>query len=310
MAENPTSDSNREQAEGMIGPQPRQRVRILYEKGEGIKFISHLDEFRMWERTLRRADLPLLYKQGFNPQPHMQFASPLGVGFTGTREPIDITFSPPIALEELQERIQAKLPPAVKLHQITEVPLKTKSLQSLLIGAEYTIIIYAEPGELDAALISNRIEDLLAQNEIVRERERKGAKYTYNLRPLIFELRYEGYIEESEEHHIFLRVQQREGATGRPDEVVSALGLEQYARTLCRKRLYLSSQPEDVALFTQYPVISKAEITLEEAPRRSKRRGRKGRKRKRGAANGNSAQLSKYAGEARSINERAADEFN
>ena len=66
--------------------QPRQRIRLIYEKGEAIKFISHMDEFRLWERTLRRANLPLLYKLGFNPQPFMQFASPLGVdSFSGAR---------------------------------------------------------------------------------------------------------------------------------------------------------------------------------------------------------------------------------
>ena len=305
MSENPISKVNKESTE----PPPRQRVRILYEKGEGIKFISHLDEFRMWERTLRRADLPLLYKQGFNPQPHMQFASPLGVGFTGVREPIDITFSPPLPLEELRGRIQAKLPPAAKLHDIVEVPLKTESLQSLLIGADYTVLIYAEPGEIDAALIPTRIAEVLEQTEIVRERERKGQKYKYNLRPLIFDLRYEGYTEESEEHRIFLRVQQRDGATGRPDEVVSALGLEHYARTLCREQLYLSNLSEDVELFADYPVVSKAEIILEEQPRRSKKRRGRGGKQKRGKGEG-ATQESKYAGEIRSINERAADEFN
>ena len=63
-----------------------QRVRFSYEKGEAIKFISHQDESRLWERTLRRANLPLLYKRGFNPQPHIQFAAPLGLGMTGTHE--------------------------------------------------------------------------------------------------------------------------------------------------------------------------------------------------------------------------------
>src|SRR6187397_1036529 len=81
---------------------PRQFVRIVYAKTESIKFISHHDEFRLWERTLRRADLPLLYKQGFNPQPHMQFASPLGVGITGSNEPIDIVLSPPVPLDEVR----------------------------------------------------------------------------------------------------------------------------------------------------------------------------------------------------------------
>ena len=86
-----------------------------YEKGESIKFISHQDEFRAWERALRRADLPLLYKQGFNPQPHIQFASPLGVGFSGACELVDITFSPPLALDELYDRIQAGLPPGLRI---------------------------------------------------------------------------------------------------------------------------------------------------------------------------------------------------
>ncbi|MCB0113931.1 MAG: DUF2344 domain-containing protein, partial [Caldilineaceae bacterium] len=53
-----------------VTEQEKQRVRFTYAKGEAVKFISHQDEFRLWERTLRRAGLPLLYKQGFNPQPH------------------------------------------------------------------------------------------------------------------------------------------------------------------------------------------------------------------------------------------------
>src|SRR5262245_50637080 len=118
---------------------PRQRLRLLYEKGEAVKFIAHQDEHRLWERTLRRADLPLLYKQGFNPQPHITFASPLGVGITGINEPVDITLSPPLPVMEVWERINDKLPPGVQLHSIYEIPLKAPALQSLLIGADYTI---------------------------------------------------------------------------------------------------------------------------------------------------------------------------
>ncbi|HRJ45110.1 MAG TPA: TIGR03936 family radical SAM-associated protein, partial [Caldilineaceae bacterium] len=112
-------------------PLPRQRVRLTYEKGEAIKFIGHQDEFRLWERTLRRADLPLLYKQGFNPQPHIQFAAPLGLGMTGRAEQIDVTFSPPVPLDELAGRIREKLPPGALLHGLAEVELKTKALQGL-----------------------------------------------------------------------------------------------------------------------------------------------------------------------------------
>ena len=227
----------------------------------------------------------------------MQFASPLGVGFTGRNEPVDITFSPPLPLDELAERIRAKLPPGAAIHGIEEVPLKTESLQSVLIGADYTLIIYAEPSELAVDDLTERIGRLLAAESMPRERQRKGRKYVYNLRPLIFELTYQGYDAQAEEHRIFLRVQQREGATGRPDEVVDALGLDDYARTLRRDRLYFSNVEEDVATFAAYPVVTKESVLISAEPRR--RKARRGRDRQR----------SKPKDEGRTISERAGDEF-
>jgi radical SAM-linked protein len=272
----------------------RQRVRIHYEKGESIKFISHQDEFRLWERALRRAGLPLLYKQGFNPQPHIQFASPLAVGTTGIREPIDITLCPPLSLAVLEKRIQAALPPGVTLHALAEVPLKAPALQSLLIGADYTILIYAKAGEIAEEFLQTRIEDFLSMDEIWRERERKGRLYRYNLRPLVFELSYTGYVQAREEHCISLRVQQRSGATGRPDEVVAALGFDDYARTLRRERLYLASEAADVALFASYPAVSQEQIATSPVETRRRRRRRRNQR----------------SPEPRTISERAADEFD
>ena len=293
------TDYDLDPADTSATEQPRQRIRLIYAKGELVKFISHQDEFRLWERTLRRANLPLLYKQGFNPQPFMQFASPLGVGITGLREPVDITLSPPVPLAEVERLIREKLPPGVHLQTIEEVPLKTSALYSLLIGADYTILLYAEPGELASSLITQRIKEFLAQPEIVRERERKGEKYTYNLRPLVFVLRYDGYDSASEEHRIFLRVQQREGATGRPDEVVAALGFDDFARTLRRDSLYRSDQPADVATFAAYPVISQAEIQPTKSSRRKPKWGYKRQPPKEQAT----------VATGRSISERAGDEF-
>ena len=101
-------------------------------------------------------------------------------------------------------------------------------------------------------------------------------------------------------------MQQRAGATGRPDEVIDALGFDDFARTLRRDSLYFAGNAEDEALFAGYPVIEKEAITKYLSPRRSKRR-----RPKRGQSRG---QAAKYAREAqdvgRSINERAADEFD
>ena len=281
---------------------PRQYLRILYAKGEAIKFISHHDEFRLWERTLRRADLPLLYKQGFNPQPHMQFASPLGVGITGAAELLDLTLCPPVPLDEVRRLLVAKLPPGAQLVALDELPAKPASLQSRLIGSDYTILIYATDSELVPALLEERIAALLAQPIIWRERERKGESYTYNLRPLVFELCYAGYDAIAEEHRIFLRVQQRSGATGRPDEVVDALGLDDFARTLRRERVYLDGIEEDVAVFAAYPVVTQREIAGKRGAGRSLRDEYK-------AATRKSPTLAPGGVGMRTINERAGDEF-
>lgn len=272
----------------------RQRVRVRYEKGESIKFISHQDEFRAWERALRRADVPLLYKQGFNPQPHIQFASPLGVGFTGVQEVVDITFSPPIPLIELRQRIAASLPPGLTLHSLEQTPLKGPAMQSLLIGADYSLTIYARPDEIKQEEIEQRVQVFLDATEFWRTRERKGRSYCYNLRPLVLELDYRGVAPDSEEHRIFLRVQQRAGATGRPDEVISELGLDDYARSLCRDRLYFEDSLHDLSQFAKYPVVAKEEIASLPGgrPRHTRKRTRIP----------NDPQV-------RSISERAGDEF-
>jgi len=275
---------------------PRQYIRILYAKGEAVKFISHHDEFRLWERALRRADLPLLYKQGFNPQPHMQFAAPLGVGITGAREPLDIVLASPLPVEEVTARLRAKLPPGVSLVDVRELPGKPTALQNLIIGADYAIVLYAEPGEIDGAGLQARIDRLLATDEIWRVRERKGKPYAYNLRPLVLDLRYTGYDAATEEHRIFLRVQMRSGATGRPDEVVDALGLDDFPRTLRREYLYFEDVADDVAVMAAYPVVEQAQVA---------------------APKGMLQQVSRVAPAAetrrrggRSLGERAADEFD
>ena len=155
---------------------PRQYIRIVYAKTESIKFISHHDEFRLWERTLRRADLPLLYKQGFNPQPHMQFASPLGVGITGERELLDITLSPPVPLDELRSALEAKLGSRRPSRLADRAGQKTASVQGLLIGADYTILIYAAPGEIEPAAIESA-------SRTFSPRRRSGANASAKARP-------------------------------------------------------------------------------------------------------------------------------
>ncbi len=279
---------------------PRQRVRFVYEKGEAIKFIGPKDEARAWERTLRRAGLPLLYKQGFNPQPHIQFAAPLGLGMTGAREIVDVVFSPPVPVAELERRIREKLPPGMRLIGLEEIPLKAPTLQSRTIGADYTLVIHATQEELPPAQVQEHLRGFLEAQAIWRTRVRKGRPYQYNLRPLVLELAYRGYDPEDEAHRIFLRVQMRPGAAGRPDEVVEAMGLGDFARTLRRERIYFAGAPEDEAVFQAYAVVSQEAITRPGPEGRGPGPGSRRRSRKKRATRPKGL---------KSFAEKAADEF-
>ena len=92
--------------------------------------------------------------------------------------------------------------------------------------------------------------------------------------------------------------QRCKGATGRPDEVLAALGLDDFARTLRRERLYYSNEPDDVATFAGYPIVTQQEITLEQAARQAKGWGKEP-----------SVQVDKPQEIGRSISARAGDEF-
>ena len=60
------------------------RLRIKFSRGEQLKFLSHLDLMRLWERALRRAGINPAYSEGFSPHPRISLAAPLAVGVTKT----------------------------------------------------------------------------------------------------------------------------------------------------------------------------------------------------------------------------------
>ncbi|MFN2265763.1 MAG: TIGR03936 family radical SAM-associated protein, partial [Anaerolineales bacterium] len=62
------------------------RIRVKFAKTEPMRFTSHLDLYRAWERLLRRADLSLVFSQGYNPRPKLQLAAPLALGITSQAE--------------------------------------------------------------------------------------------------------------------------------------------------------------------------------------------------------------------------------
>lgn len=211
---------------------PRQRLRITFARGERLKYISHLDLARAWERAFRRAGLPLAYSQGFNPRPRLQIAAGLPVGVVGQAELLDVWLTEPLPPDEALGRLRPVLPPGLEVSVAREVDLRAPSLQSQLRAADYRIVVYTqEPFELLRA----RVQRLLEAPALLRRRQHKGKWQTYDLRPLIHDIT----VEPGEEGQqvLVVRLQASPQGAGRPDEVVDALGLAPSAHTITRTNL-------------------------------------------------------------------------
>jgi len=204
------------------------RFRIVFSKLGDARYAGHLDLHKSWERTLRRAGTPLVYSQGFHPQPKIQLASALPLGFTSSAEVADIWLREEWDAQELKNRVSDKLPPGIEVQRVEQIVRKEKSLQSQLRAAEYQVRVECE-AEISLA---ERVGSLLAQAELPRERRGKE----YNLRPLIEHLEVDASNGEAD-FHLSMRLTAREGATGRPEEVLSALGLDECHTQVHRSKL-------------------------------------------------------------------------
>jgi radical SAM-linked protein len=216
-------------AEGQM--QKTFRFRVLYKKLEPVKYTSTLDLHKLWERLLRRARIPLAYSQGFNKQPKITQANPLPLGFTSEGEMIDIWLEEDLPPDTTLGRIRAFSPPGIEAAHVTPIDLKERSLPAQVVASEY-IGFWLE--EMNTGSLEQRVKELLEKSSVPMERRGKQ----YDLRPLIEDLS----VSRVQRHPLALvmRLASRHGATGRPDEVVSALELDPYDFKFHRLRLILS----------------------------------------------------------------------
>jgi radical SAM-linked protein len=187
------------------------RIRITFSKQGPLRYTGHLDLHKLWERAARRAELPLAYSQGFHPQPRMSLAAALPLGFSSTCEVLDMRLEREIELESLPGRLNQTLPPGVRVTSVERVDEREPALQTQVESAEYRVSV---TGSSPGSDLKRRIEAALESDSIPRERRGK----TYDLRPLIEALEVSGDT-------ISMRLAAREGATGRPEEVLSVLGI-------------------------------------------------------------------------------------
>jgi radical SAM-linked protein len=215
-------------------PQPvLYRVRLTFARGDALRYVSHLDLHLVWERTLRRAGAPLAYSQGFNPRPKLHLASALPLGFLSRCEIIDFWLQgkpdePAPDMGQLIALLKATTPPGLEILSGDAVPLNLPALQTQVRSAEYLahpldLVSFEDLGQAVAAL--------LEQESLPRERRGKP----YDLRPLIERLE----TQPGDRPGLFMRLTARESATGRPEEVLLAMGFDPAAFRVERTALIL-----------------------------------------------------------------------
>ncbi len=204
------------------------RIRITFAKQGALRYTGHLDLHKLWERAARRAELPLAYSQGFHPQPKINMAAALPLGFFSRCEIMDIKLEQEFPLSDLATRLNETLPSGLQVVGVEEVDERAPALQTQVAAAEYEVTL-TEP--VAGSELKRKVDSIIESESIPRERRGK----TYDLRPLIEAL------ELLCNDKILMRLTAREGATGRPEEVLDVLGIAFEETRIERTRLIFQS---------------------------------------------------------------------
>lgn len=149
------------------------KKRVYFDKYGEMKFISHLDLLRFFERLFNKAEIPVKYSEGFHPRPKMSFGSPISLGTEAYNEIMDFETDAEISNEEVVKRLNESPVLGFKVHKVEEVPRKSSIME------EFTNMLYTVEGSQEDM---DKLEELFNRNEILEVREKKGKTVTRNLK--------------------------------------------------------------------------------------------------------------------------------
>jgi radical SAM-linked protein len=207
------------------------RYRIRFTKGEAMRYTGQLDLQRTWERTVRRAGQPLAYTLGFKPRPRLNLGEALPLGITSQCELADIWLEHQRHPQELLSSLRAAAPPGLTFRVAAAVPAGEPPLQGQILSGRYRAEL-AQALPLEA--LRSQVQMLLGRREVVRQRRGKS----YDLRPLLEAL--EACETPGDGPALEMQLSLREGATGRPDEVLLALSLDPACAHVHRQALIMA----------------------------------------------------------------------
>jgi radical SAM-linked protein len=211
------------------------RLRVRFRRGAEVRFISHLDIIRLWQRALGRAGVDLAYSEGFNPHPRISLAVPLALGITSEAELMDVFLAGYISPHSFTSLVSQQLPVGIEVLQVYQIATTMPSLQSQVRYAEYRVEVAAKDGSeaVEAALAA-----LLSREHLPWQHQRDTGPKSYDLRALIDELWLAGC--QGGGCTIGMRLRCDSSGSGRPEQVTKALGFGQ-PLSIHRSRLILKT---------------------------------------------------------------------
>lgn len=197
------------------------RARFRFSKLGKVRWTSHRDVARMWERAFRRVQVPLAYTQGFSPRPKVSFGLALPTGGESVAEYLDIELDAVRAagldVDALPAQLTPALPVGIDVLAVVAVDDRADSLQHEVTSCSWLVeVAGAEDDE-----VRDLVARALAAPSLVVSRERKGRVSEEDVRPGIISVVVIGPGERGIVLDCELAAQPR---ALRPSELVRALG--------------------------------------------------------------------------------------
>lgn len=216
----PTNDESTTNPIKVKGPavQPRFRYRIIFEKKGPLRFISHNDLMRTWDRLLRRTALPLRHTEGFHAKLKVSSPLSLAVGLEATEEIFDFELTHHVSESDVESLVRRESIPGLNIVSVTEL---SPTAASRVTAVEYTCLFQEGLNESE---VSRRIEEILSSTSLMIERRVVGKPLRrIDIRPKIDSIAAAG-------NKLHMRLLVDDGSTVRPEEVLGALELGQQVR--------------------------------------------------------------------------------
>ena len=167
------------------------RYLIKFSKGEGIKFISHLDLMRTIQRIIRRSGVPIEYSKGFNPHMALSLAQPLSVGVYSDGEYMDIVLTEEMKVADLLARLNEAAPPTIRFFEATPIEIvenvkRVPQAMALLDAGRYIIKLKL----VNEENVEEKMTSLLNENAWETLKKSKKGEKMADIKPLVKELKY------------------------------------------------------------------------------------------------------------------------